>query len=94
MRVRSWSRRRAAAYFNRADAAVAGDFTDNATGAVPKVTSAGVLTQQNADPGRVLNGSVSTNSNSYNVYRCRRRRRIASKPIRRSMVCSSADLQR
>lgn len=48
--------------------AVAGNFTDNATGAVLTITSAGVLTEQNSTNSCVLNGSISTNSSSYNVY--------------------------
>ena len=49
-------------------AAVAGNYTDLATNAVLSITSSGVMTEQNAANGCVLNGSISTTDSSANVY--------------------------
>jgi hypothetical protein len=49
-------------------AAVAGSYTDTVTGAVLTINSNGVLTQQNATTGCVLNGSIATSDSSHNVY--------------------------
>jgi hypothetical protein len=49
-------------------AAVAGNYTDVATNAVLSITSTGVMTEQNAANGCVLNGSISTTDSSVNVY--------------------------
>jgi hypothetical protein len=49
-------------------AAVAGSYTDTVTGAVLTINSNGVLTQQTATTGCVLNGSIATSDSSHNVY--------------------------
>jgi hypothetical protein len=49
-------------------AAVQGNYTDVATNAVLSITSTGVMTEQNAANGCVLNGSISTTDSSTNVY--------------------------
>jgi len=48
--------------------AVSGNYTDNVTGAVTSINSAGVMTSQNPSNGCVLNGSISTNDTSHNIY--------------------------
>jgi hypothetical protein len=48
-------------------AAVSGNYTDSSSGAVLSITSSGTMTSQAAN-GCVLNGSVSTNDSSHNVY--------------------------
>ena len=48
--------------------AVSGNYTDNATGAVTSINSAGEMTSQNPGNGCVLNGSISTNDTSHNIY--------------------------
>jgi hypothetical protein len=49
-------------------AATSGNYTDSVTGAVVSINSNGVLTSQNATNGCVLNGSISTNDTSHDVY--------------------------
>jgi len=49
-------------------AAISGNFTDASTGAVVSINSSGVMTSQNPTNGCVLNGSVSTNDTSHDVY--------------------------
>ena len=52
--------------------AVSGNYTDNSNdplgGAVLSISGSGVMTSQSASNGCVLNGSVSTNDSSHNVY--------------------------
>jgi hypothetical protein len=48
--------------------AVSGNYTDNVTGAVTSINSAGVMTSQNPNTGCVLNGSISTNDSSHDIY--------------------------
>jgi hypothetical protein len=48
--------------------AVSGNYTDNATGAVVSINSAGTMTSQNPNNSCVLNGSISTKDSSVNVY--------------------------
>lgn len=48
--------------------AVSGNYTDNVTGAVTSINSAGVMTSQNPSNGCVLNGSISTSDTSHNIY--------------------------
>jgi hypothetical protein len=48
--------------------AISGNYTDTSTGAVLSITSGGVMTSQNSSTGCVLNGSVSTNDSSHDVY--------------------------
>jgi hypothetical protein len=53
--------------------AISGNYTDNSSGdplagAVLSINSNGVMTGQSASSGCVLNGSVSTNDSSHNVY--------------------------
>jgi hypothetical protein len=48
--------------------AVSGNYTDNATGAVTSINSAGVMTSQNPNNNCVLNGSISTKDSSHNIY--------------------------
>jgi hypothetical protein len=49
-------------------AAVSGNYTDTVTGAVLSITSAGVMTSQNATTGCVLNGSISTGDTTTDLY--------------------------
>jgi hypothetical protein len=50
--------------------ALQGNYTDNATGATLAITSSGVMTEQDSATygSCVLNGSISTNDSSVNVY--------------------------
>lgn len=48
--------------------AVSGNYTDNVTGAVTAINSAGVMTSQDPNTGCVLNGSISTNDSSHDIY--------------------------
>jgi hypothetical protein len=49
-------------------AAVSANYTDTITGAVLSITSNGDMTEQNASNGCVLNGSISTNDSSHDIY--------------------------
>jgi hypothetical protein len=49
-------------------AAISGNYTDASTGAVLSITSSGVMTSQNASNSCVLNGSVSTNDTTNDIY--------------------------
>ncbi|HXY97603.1 MAG TPA: hypothetical protein VEH00_11580 [Steroidobacteraceae bacterium] len=49
-------------------AAVSANYTDSVTGAVLSITSNGDMTEQNASNGCVLNGSISTNDSSHDIY--------------------------
>jgi hypothetical protein len=49
-------------------AAVSGNYTDTVTGAVVSINSGGVMTSQNGSNGCVLNGQISTNDSSTDVY--------------------------
>ena len=49
-------------------AAISGNYTDASSGAVVSINSSGVMTGQNAGNSCVLNGSVSTNDTSHDVY--------------------------
>jgi len=65
----SWSLSYAAIANNASSTgAIAGNYTDSSSGAVLSITSSGVMTSQGASTGCVLNGSVSTNDTSHNVY--------------------------
>ena len=48
--------------------AVSGNYTDNVTGTVLSINTGGVMTSQNASNSCVLNGSISTQDGSHNVY--------------------------
>jgi hypothetical protein len=48
--------------------AIAGNYTDNSTGAVLSINSNGVMSEQNPTTGCVLNGSVSTNDTTHDLY--------------------------
>lgn len=47
---------------------ISGNYTDVVTGAVLSITSAGAMTSQNAQNNCVLNGSVTTNDTSHDLY--------------------------
>jgi hypothetical protein len=49
-------------------AAVSANYTDSVTGAVLSVTSNGDMTEQNASNGCVLNGSISTEDSTHDIY--------------------------
>jgi hypothetical protein len=48
--------------------AVSANYTDNVTGTVLAIASSGVMTSQNANNGCVLNGSISSNDSSHDLY--------------------------
>ena len=48
--------------------AVSANYTDNVTGTVLAIASSGVMTSQNATTGCVLNGAISTNDSSHDLY--------------------------
>jgi hypothetical protein len=48
--------------------AVSGNYTDNVTGAVTSISTAGVMTSQNPTNNCVLNGSISTSDGSHDIY--------------------------
>ena len=48
--------------------AVSGNYTDTVTGAVLAISSNGVMTSQNASNSCVLNGSISTDDSTHNIY--------------------------
>lgn len=48
--------------------AVSGNYTDNVTGAVTSINTSGTMTSQNPNNGCVLNGSISTNDSSHDIY--------------------------
>jgi hypothetical protein len=58
----------AASTTSSSTAAVSGNYTDTVTGAVLSITSNGVMTSQSASNGCVLNGSISTNDSTTNIY--------------------------
>lgn len=49
-------------------ATLSANYTDSVTGAVLSITSNGDMTEQNASNGCVLNGSISTNDSSHDIY--------------------------
>jgi len=65
----TWSLNYAAQSNNASSpAAISGNYTDASSGAVVSITTSGVMTSQNPSNSCVLNGSVSTNDTSHDVY--------------------------
>jgi hypothetical protein len=65
----NWSLNYAAQSNNASStSAISGSYTDSVTGAVLSISSDGVMTSQSAANGCVLNGSVTTNDGSHDIY--------------------------